>query len=101
MFRIFDNVSCLAENRERKTTVMSTSLRDLSTTPAKQASLLIFEVFMDTFFVCTMSVLLVLVTGVWVEDMNPLLLVQPCVGEALPSHGCIYAILLVVVGVFL
>jgi alanine or glycine:cation symporter, AGCS family len=53
-------------------------------TPAKQASLLIFEVFMDTFFVCTMSVLLVLVTGTWTEDVDSLLLIQESLGKYFP-----------------
>lgn len=55
-----------------------------ATIPTKQASLLIFEVFMDTFFVCTMSVLLVLVTGTWTEDMDSLLLVQAALGKYFP-----------------
>jgi AGCS family alanine or glycine:cation symporter len=55
-----------------------------ATTPAKQASLLIFEVFMDTFFVCTMSVLLVLVTGTWNQEIDPLLLVQRALETQFP-----------------
>jgi AGCS family alanine or glycine:cation symporter len=55
-----------------------------ATTPTKQASLLIFEVFVDTFFVCTMSVLLVLVTGTWTEDIDSLLLVQEALGRYFP-----------------
>jgi AGCS family alanine or glycine:cation symporter len=55
-----------------------------ATTPSKQASLLIFEVFVDTFFVCTMSVLLVLVTGTWTEDIDSLFLVQAALGKYFP-----------------
>ena len=55
-----------------------------ATTPTKQASLLIFEVFMDTFFVCTMSVLLVLVTGTWTEGGDSLLLIQSALGKYFP-----------------
>ena len=55
-----------------------------ATTPSKQASLLIFEVFMDTFFVCTMSVLLVLVTGTWTEEVDSILLVQAALGKYFP-----------------
>ena len=55
-----------------------------ATTPTKQASLLIFEVFMDTFFVCTMSVLLVLVTGTWTEEIDSLLLVQASLAKYFP-----------------
>ena len=55
-----------------------------ASTPTKQASLLIFEVFVDTFFVCTMSVLLVLVTGTWTEGGDSLLLIQAALGKYFP-----------------
>ena len=44
--------------------------------PAQQAALVIFEVFLDTFIISTMSVLLVLITGTWKEDILPIHLVQ-------------------------
>lgn len=50
--------------------------------PEKQASLVIFEIFMDTFLICTTSVMLVLVTGVWQESIDGMTLVQ----EALSKH---------------
>lgn len=37
--------------------------------PTKQADLSLLGVFLDTFVVCTMSVLLVLVTGVWTQGL--------------------------------
>ncbi|MGR3952086.1 MAG: amino acid carrier protein [Chlamydia sp.] len=52
--------------------------------PQKQASLLIFEVFMDTFLVCTMSVMLVLLTGVWKEAIPPSQLVQSALATCFP-----------------
>jgi AGCS family alanine or glycine:cation symporter len=55
-----------------------------SNTPERQASLLIFEVFMDTFFVCSMSVLLVLTTGTWKESLDSILLVQEALGKYFP-----------------
>lgn len=42
----------------------------------KQASLAIFEIFLDAFFVCTTSVLIILVTGTWNEPIHESLLVQ-------------------------
>jgi len=39
---------------------------------------------MDTFFVCTMSVLLVLVTGTWTEGGDSLLLIQSALGKYFP-----------------
>lgn len=51
----------------------------------KQASLVIFDIFLDTFMICTMSVMLILVTGVWSEPMNAALLVQKSLGLYFPS----------------
>lgn len=55
-----------------------------ATYPAKQASLLIFEIFTDTFFVCTLSVLLVLVTGTWTQEMGDLFFVQQALAQHFP-----------------
>ena len=38
--------------------------------PAKQASLSIFGIFLDTFVICTMSVLLILITGLWNQGIH-------------------------------
>ncbi len=38
--------------------------------PAKQAALSIFGIFIDTFVVCTMSVLLILITGLWSQGIH-------------------------------
>ena len=38
--------------------------------PAKQAALGIFGVFIDTFVVCTMSVFLILITGLWNQGIH-------------------------------
>jgi AGCS family alanine or glycine:cation symporter len=52
--------------------------------PAKQASLVIFDVFLDSFVICTMSVFLILVTGVWKEEITPMLLVQEALSSCFP-----------------
>jgi AGCS family alanine or glycine:cation symporter len=52
--------------------------------PAKQGALVIFEVFLDTFMICTMSVLLVLITGTWKENIQPMCLVQESLGKYFP-----------------
>jgi AGCS family alanine or glycine:cation symporter len=49
--------------------------------PEKQASLVIFDIFVDTFLVCTTSVMLILTTGVWSEPMEASLLVQTALGQ--------------------
>lgn len=55
-----------------------------ATHPARQASLLIFEIIVDTFFVCTMSVLLVLVTGTWKQELGDLFFVQQALAQYFP-----------------
>jgi len=54
------------------------------TIPEKQASLVIFEIFMDTFLICTTSVILVLLTGVWQEPIDGTMLVQSSLGRYFP-----------------
>lgn len=52
--------------------------------PEKQASLEFLGIFLDTFLVCTTSVMLILVTGVWQEPMEVGLLVQSALGQYFP-----------------
>ncbi len=52
--------------------------------PAKQASLTIFEVFLDIFVICTMSVLIVLTTGVWCEGGGSANHVQRALSQYFP-----------------
>lgn len=46
------------------------------TRPEKQAALSIFGIFLDTFIVCTASILIVLITGAWQEPTDSSLLMQ-------------------------
>ena len=66
--------------------------------PQKQASLRVFEIFMDTFFVCTMSVLLVLVTGTWKDSGDSILLVQKALGKYFPYMDTFVPIFLSLLG---
>lgn len=52
--------------------------------PEKQASLAIFDIFLDTFLICTTSVMVILVTGLWHEPMEASLLVQSALGKYFP-----------------
>ena len=52
--------------------------------PEKQALLVIFEIFLDTFLICTSSVAVVLVTGVWQEPIEGSMLVQTALGQYFP-----------------
>ena len=50
----------------------------------KQAALAIFDIFLDTFIVCTTSLLLVLATGVWHQPMEAGILVQTALSQYFP-----------------
>lgn len=52
--------------------------------PAKQASLEVLGIFMDTFMICTTSVVMILATGVWHESMDASMLVQTALGQHFP-----------------
>ncbi len=52
--------------------------------PTKQADLSLLGVFLDTFVVCTMSVLLVLVTGVWTQGLPESQWVMAALGMYFP-----------------
>jgi AGCS family alanine or glycine:cation symporter len=52
--------------------------------PERQASLAIFDIFLDSFLVCTTSVLIVLLTGVWQEPIEASMLVQKGLAQHFP-----------------
>jgi AGCS family alanine or glycine:cation symporter len=54
------------------------------TRPAKQASLVMIEIFIDSFLICTTSILLILVTGVWQSDLHQEMLVQAALATSFP-----------------
>ncbi|MBI2602805.1 MAG: sodium:alanine symporter family protein [Deltaproteobacteria bacterium] len=52
--------------------------------PKQQASLAIFGIFLDTFVICSLSTLLVFVTGVWQEPISAAYLVQTALARYFP-----------------
>lgn len=52
--------------------------------PQEQAALVIFDIFLDTFVICTTSVMLILVTGVWKEPIGAGMLVQTVLSQYFP-----------------
>lgn len=52
--------------------------------PERQASLAIFEIFLDSFLICTTSVMLVMLTGVWNQHISAPLLVQTALATQFP-----------------
>lgn len=52
--------------------------------PEQQASLTFFDIFIDTFMICTTSIMIILVTGVWQEQMDTAMLIQTALGRHFP-----------------
>ncbi len=53
-------------------------------TPQKQATLAIVGILLDTFLICTMSVLLILVSGAWHENIPASIMVQRTLESTFP-----------------
>ena len=66
--------------------------------PEKQASLAIFGIFLDTFVVCSMSILLILVTGVWKEPLLPTELVKTALAQYFPFMDFFMPLFLLILG---
>lgn len=66
--------------------------------PKKQASLVILDVFLDTFLICTMSVLLILVSGSWNEPVEAGLLVQRTLMKYFPFVEVFMPLFLLILG---
>lgn len=69
-----------------------------SHSPQRQASLVIFEIFADTFFVCTTSIMLILTTGVWNQPIPTALLVQTALSEFFPYMHIFMPFFLALIG---
>ncbi|MDF2576555.1 MAG: D-alanine/glycine transport protein sodium-dependent [Chlamydiales bacterium] len=52
--------------------------------PHKQASLAIFGIFVDTFLICSFSILIILATNLWKEPLDASLLVQTALSRYFP-----------------
>ena len=66
--------------------------------PEKQAALAIFDIFLDTFVVCTTSLFLILATGIWHEPIEAGMLVQMALGEYFPYMSFFMPLFLFMLG---
>lgn len=76
--------------------VIHSETREVS--PEKQASLAIIEIFMDSFVICTISVLLVLITGNWKENVEASMLVQNALSNYFPYMHIFMPLFFLVLG---
>jgi AGCS family alanine or glycine:cation symporter len=66
--------------------------------PEKQASLAVFDIFLDSFIICTTSVILVIVTGAWKEPVDASLLIQTALSYHLPMMDIFMPVFLLLLG---
>ena len=64
----------------------------------RQASLAIFDIFLDTFIVCTTSLFLILATGVWQEPMEAGMMVQTALSGYFPFMNYFMPLFLFMLG---
>lgn len=66
--------------------------------PARQASLGIIDIFLDSFLVCTMSLMLVLVTGIWNQDIHENFMVATALAQYFPAVYYIWPLFIFLLG---
>lgn len=66
--------------------------------PERQAGLVLFEIFTDAFFICSTSVLTILVTEVWHQPLPTEMLVQNALGTYFPYMNYFMPFLLFLLG---
>lgn len=66
--------------------------------PEKQAALAIFDIFLDTFIVCTTSLFLILTTGFWKEPIEAGMMVQSALAQYFPYMHLFMPIFLFLLG---
>jgi AGCS family alanine or glycine:cation symporter len=68
------------------------------TNPAKQAALGVFGIFIDTFVVCTTSVMLILTTGLWSQGLHEERVVAQALGQYVPHIDWVWPIFIFLLG---
>lgn len=66
--------------------------------PERQASLAIVEIFLDSFVICTTSMMLVLITGVWDDPIEASMLVQNALSFYFPGMHIFMPLFLLLLG---
>lgn len=66
--------------------------------PERQASLAIIDIFFDAFLICTMSMIIILITGYWAEPIDAMLLVQISLADYFPYMHIFMPVFLALLG---
>lgn len=67
-------------------------------TPERQAALGIFGIFLDTFVVCTCTVLLILITGLWNQGIHEDLVLATALGKYIPYMWLVWPFFVFLLG---
>lgn len=66
--------------------------------PQRQACFGVFEIFLDTFIVCSISVLLILITGVWKNTLHADMVVPAALGHYFPYINLVWPLFVFLLG---
>lgn len=66
--------------------------------PEKQAALAFVEIFFDSFLICTMSIMIILATGVWTQDVKHELMIQEALSRYFPYMNVFMPCFLLLLG---
>jgi AGCS family alanine or glycine:cation symporter len=67
-------------------------------TPERQAALGVFGIFLDTFVVCTCTVLLILITGLWSKGIHEDLVLATALGKYIPYMNLVWPFFVFLLG---
>ncbi len=65
----------------------------------KQASLAMMEIFLDSFIICTTSVMIILATGTWSQEIEASMLVQQALANYFPAMNIFMPLFLLMLGI--
>lgn len=66
--------------------------------PSKQAALGVIDIFLDSFLVCTISLMIILVTGVWCQGYEPAFMVSHALSQYFPAVSWIWPLFIFMLG---
>ncbi len=68
------------------------------TNPVRQASLAVMAIFLDTIIVCSITLLVILLTGIWHEPIDPSIMVQQALSRYFPHMDLFMTVLIFLLG---
>lgn len=66
--------------------------------PARQAAMGVIDIFLDSFVVCTMSMLLILIGGMWHKGVDPMFMISETLAQYFPHVNLIWPLFIFLLG---